>query len=293
MRDLTPGDGAPRVWRAVWLVLAILGFAVLTWLVFTAVFPGIVGWSAYNYVVDRVVEASGWNRNLVRAAAIMLLLPFVWAVGEILRVGLTSRVRDAWNGRSSTLYRKRTAAALLVVYSASFFLVMYLAEGNFSMSGEALRYYAVTPDGIRLFDEPGHDPTYGMELKPITPEIAQSVERARRGLRPQQISHDRVPTLEFFDGNTGRPLVYVLHTGSTYDLFDSAGFHPTLGEPLRPVTPEIAQMVRQQVAAARSDADRRTEDLNECSDPAIVKLAFFGSEQDPTDHLIEQPDGRR
>lgn len=247
-----------RIWRVVGLVLAILGLGILSWIAFAAFFPGWLGWRAYNYAVDSIVNVSGWNRNLVRSVAILLFLPFVWAIGELIRVGLMTRVRDTWTGRHSALYRRRAAAALLVAYASAFFFMMYLAAGNFAMSGEALRYYAVTPQGIRLFDEPGHDPTYGIELKPITPEIAQSIERARTGLKPEPISLARVPSLAFFDGNTGAPRVWFLaRSDGGYDLFSSPGFHPGIGEPLKPITADVVAAVRAYLDELRSASEAR------------------------------------
>src|SRR5690606_5032183 len=100
-----------RFWRAAWLILAIVGVAVAFWLVAAAFLPGVIAWNAYGYVVDRVVDVSGWNRNLVRAIAILLVLPFMWAIGEVIRLGLMSRARDAWRGRNSVGVRKSAAVA--------------------------------------------------------------------------------------------------------------------------------------------------------------------------------------
>ena len=246
------------------LILAIVTLAIFAWLMFTALLPEWLGWSAFSYVVDSIVDASGWDRNLVRAVAILLLLPFIWAVSEVVRIGLGNRLKDAWRGRHSSVYRKRAAAVLLVLYASSFFGVMFLAsrDANFAFSsGEARRFYAQTPEGVRLFPEDGHDPKYGMKLQPVTRDIIESIERARLGLRPDPISPKRIPTLDFFDANTGASLVwYFEKPDGHYDLFSSAGFHPTVGEPLRPVTAEVAQTVRQDAADERAEADRLTNE---------------------------------
>jgi hypothetical protein len=253
------GSGASRVAKAIWIVLAIIAVCVLSWLLFTALFPTALGWSVYRYAVDRIVGVSGWDRLLVHAIAILLLLPFVWAVGEIIRIGLVARVRDAWRGRHPLVYRKRAAATLLVAYTSAFFTVLYVAgrDSNFSFStGEARRFYAVTPEGIRLFSEEGTDPKYGIDLRPITPEIAESVEREQLGLTPEPIPSGQLPTFAYFDGNTGRARAWFFETPTgVYELFSSAGFHPQYGEPLRPVTAHVVDAALAQLATDQAEAE--------------------------------------
>lgn len=251
--------------RVVLLLLAILGLGVLTLMVFTAYFPTWLGMRSFSYVVDSIVDASGWDRNLVRSVAVLFLLPFVWAISEIIRIGIRARIADAWRGEHSVLHRKRVAAVVLVLYISGFFAITYWAgrDANFGFSsGEARRFYAVTPEGIRTFPEDGNDPKYGIKLKPITPEIAESIERARRGLRPEPISRDRWPTLEFFDGVSGNPRVwYYQAPNGSYELFSSPGFHPRVGEPLRPATPQVADAAIRQALNTRGQNDKQRHSI--------------------------------
>lgn len=298
MSQSHPGDR--RGLRLVLLVLAIVTLAILAWLAFTTFFPTWIGWRSFNYVVDSIVDASGWNRNLVRAVAILLLLPFVWAVSEVIRIGLGSRLKDAWRGHHSVLHRKRAAAIVLVLYVSGFFAVTYLAgrEANFAFSsGEARRFYAVTPEGIRTFPEDGNDPKYGIKLQPITPDIVESIERARRGLRPEPVPRERIPTLEFFNGNTGQPRIWYLQTpDGQYDLFYSAGFHLALGLPLRPVTTDVVQAVRRQVADARAGADRRAAEdaaTRVATEEAVRLAADRRAREEAAAHLAAEQTARR
>jgi hypothetical protein len=86
--------------------------------------------------------------------------------------------------------RKRLASASLVVggYLVVCLLVYTVGrETYFNQStGEPLRYYAETPDGIVFSFLPGYDPKWGIERKPYTRETAQELLRRRQALDEQK-----------------------------------------------------------------------------------------------------------
>ena len=239
--------------KAAWTVglLTVLGIVLLFicfWLLFSPWFVLWIGSETFTYVVDNIVNVSGLSPYLVKGVVILALVPFGWAVAELLRFGIWDRIAAVIWGRKSWLPTKRIAAGLIVVYVASYFFAMYFA-GRASYFGHskqgALKYYAVTPEGIRWFDSPGFDPKYGLELRPATPEIVINLERAQRGLVPKRIAVASVADIEFFDTLTGQPRVwYFRDLDGRIELYSSAGRHPAFGDELKPVTKEVVQAIQ-------------------------------------------------
>jgi hypothetical protein len=106
------------------------------------------------------------------------------------------------------------------------------------MKGEVMKYYAITPEGIRFFDSTGFDPKYGIELKAVKPKMIEQYERAKRGMKPKLI--DASKEIEFFDSITGNPKVwYYKNNEGNYEFYDQPGFHPVYWTELQTVTREV------------------------------------------------------
>jgi hypothetical protein len=157
-----------RVFGAVAMVLGIvllvsllrLGLAVY-------LYAAIARWASSQLGVDY------YAAELMGVAFSALIMCFVPGLGSL----IISR-------------RKRLTGASLVVggYLVVCLLVYTVGrETYFNQStGEPLRYYAETPDGIVFSFLPGYDPKWGVERKPYTREAAQELFRRSQALEEQR-----------------------------------------------------------------------------------------------------------
>jgi hypothetical protein len=136
--------------------------------------------------------------------------------------------------------RRRTIGlAGLFVLIVGQSMVLFWANKPFDGTGVAQQCYVVTRDSIRYGQRAGIDPNTGLECKPLTPEIAERVERYSKGQRPRKLSAKDEPV--FFSPSTGNPIIWYSQAKSgLIEIFDLMGFHPETGEELRPITKEIA-----------------------------------------------------
>lgn len=280
---LSAGAGMILVGLAVLVVMiTVLRFSLTPW---TAAVV------AFDFVVDRIGKASGWNSHLVRGVVTLALIPLAFAVREMVR----------FRGAGSN--RRLFAQVVFAIYIAGFYFAMAEAgSGNrWTVDGEVTKWYSITPDGIREFDaalitgaQP-HDPKYGVPLKPVTPDIAASIERARLGIQPNFLKQDDLASLRFFDGATGSALIwFYLRKDGRYDLFDSAGFHPQFNEPLRPITHEVVEdLTRQVAAAAESHQLQLARDATVASANAVEerRLRYLGGQARSNNWLVVSVNG--
>lgn len=117
----------------------------------------------------------------------------------------------------------------------------------FDRSGKAIKCYVLTRDGKVTYGErPGIDPATGRQCRPIKVEILERLKEYETGKRPQRIT-DANPT--FFDPRTGEPIVwYYRSKDNEIEIFDLMGFHPDTGEELIPITKELVEQWKLQVA---------------------------------------------
>lgn len=212
----------------------LLGLIVLILIIFITLaiiipkFPIFVVKRTFNYAVYHIVNVSGLSPWLVKGILVFALMPFYWALLEVSKI--FSR-------------RKKLAKFIIVGYSGLFFLTMFLVSRDtyFQMyDGAPIKYYAITPEGIKFFDSPGYDPKYGIKLQPVNPEIIEKYKKKQLGLIPNKIEITSPENHEYFDRVTGEPKVwYYLDQQGNFELFDGPGFHPVYKEELKPVTKEI------------------------------------------------------
>jgi hypothetical protein len=72
-------------------------------------------------------------------------------------------------------------------------LILYWADKPFDNIGNAQKCYVVTREAVRYGERVGIDPSTGLECKPLTPEIAERVERYAKGDRPKRLSANDKP----------------------------------------------------------------------------------------------------
>ncbi|NIM13456.1 MAG: hypothetical protein GTO45_15185 [Candidatus Aminicenantes bacterium] len=115
-------------------------------------------------------------------------------------------------------------------------------------SGRPLKWYAETPEGIRYFDSKGHDPKYGIKLKPVTPEIIEKHKKQSMNLYPKPIAVTSPEEVEFFDSISGEPKIwYYQDNQGSLEFFDGPGFHPTYNVRLKPVTIDVIHLLKEKI----------------------------------------------
>jgi hypothetical protein len=207
------------------LVAVVVAAAALIWL-FDKVF---IYFYARSYV-EEIAAALGLNKHLATA--------LVWIVFA-LTAFLISCIISFSKRRRSLGY----AGLLTLVIGQG--LILYWADKPFDEKGVAQKCYVVTRDSIKYGERAGIDPGTGLECKPLTPEIAERVERYARGDRPKRLSANQNPV--FFAPGTGSPIVwYFRGKNGAIEIFDLMGYHPETGEELLPVTKEIVEVWKDQ-----------------------------------------------
>jgi len=176
----------------------------------------------YNYVVTRIVNITGMNQWLVKGIVIIALIPLLWVLPHIYR------------GK-----HKKTARAIGFLYVGIFFLALFFLSKDiyFAHSGEeTLKWYALTPDGVKFYDSPGADPVYGITLKPVTPEVIRNLKLLQKGdfrlVEPASVN--------WFNPITGDPQIwYYQYPDGTFEFYDKPGYHPITGDSLKPATKQV------------------------------------------------------
>lgn len=223
--------------RTVKIIIIILG-AFFLFLV-TFLLPKGIFKLTFDYVVWNIIKVSGMSQWLAKGIVILSLIPFLWAVSEIFKIKFRIKIF----GKKLVKSYRKLAGVIIIVYMGIFFLSMYfLSRDSYFAhdSGNPIKWYAETPEGIRFFDTDGYDPVYSTKLKPVTPEIIEKYKRQQMKMYPKQIFLTTLEGVEFFDSITGDPKIwYYQDTDGSFDFFDGPGFHPTYNAELKPVTPDI------------------------------------------------------
>lgn len=185
-------------------------------------------WHVYGGYVDAIADLTGLNRYLVTAGALVMFVPFYIGASMLFSVrALVSR------------WRRYTGVGILLALAVLYNLGLYYATKEMAFAfagGAAQKWYAVTPDGVKLFDRPGVEPAYGIVLKPVTPDVIRSLRLLQKGeFKP--IDPRRAV---FFNPNTGEAQVwYYQYPDGAFEFYDKPGFHPITGTPLTAVTKDV------------------------------------------------------
>lgn len=216
-------DATPRTWTR-WLVLlaTIAAFAIPT-----AIAARYVGlWHIFIGYVDAFSNLTGLNTYLTSVLAAVLFVPFFVGVSWSL----------SW--RSG---RRHIGEAILLTLFICYNLALFFGTqgANFGFAkGETLRWYAVTPDGVQYYDRPGTEPKYGVELRPVTKDVARQLDLMQRGeFKPVDQS---IAIHSLFDPLTGEPQMWFhRYDDGRLEFYDKPGFHPATGKPLEPATNDV------------------------------------------------------
>jgi hypothetical protein len=143
---------------------------------------------------------------------------------------------------------------------------MFLRTGSWMFdpaTGAPTKWFSYVAGNYRLFDHPGFDPIYGLELTPVTPEVARRVEGTTDSTEPD------LPG-PYFDPVTGAPLRwYYRWPDGRIELFTSHGFHPLFGDSLRIIDRSIAEEFHRQ--ASRLRAQERPSGGDSGSDTSVTR----------------------
>lgn len=178
----------------------------------------------YSHFVDSVSNLTGLNKYLVKAGVALMLIPLYIGLKFFFSINKTRR----YIGASILI-------TLLAVYNLS--LYNFTKDLSFAFSeGKALKWYALTPEGVKFFDRSGVEPIYGIILKPVTPEVIRNLKLLQKGeFRP--VDPNKV---QFFNPITGEPQIwYYQYPDGSLEFYDKPGYHPITGEPLKPATKQV------------------------------------------------------
>lgn len=208
----------------------------------------------WSYIVAKIVGVTGISQWLVKGIVILVLIPVLWVIPNLFR----------------SRYRKQATVIGLVYFSIFFLSMFFLSRDvNFAHSNkEALKWYALTPEGVKLYDSPGVDPVYGIKLEPVTPEVIQKLRLLQKGeFKP--IDPENV---QFFNPITGEAQVWFYqYSDGNYEFYDKPGFHPVTGELLKPVTKDIVEKIRfNKISIENRSLTNNTKDTQNTS-PKIIK----------------------
>lgn len=212
------------------LVFAATAFVLFTWWRW-----GHFVKSTIEYVVENLASRSGISTNLLYAIVIIGTIPFFWAVAKYMH-GAWFWLRGL--GPGLRLYRS-PHGMIIVAYVGLFFLAKFYV----SRDSLAYKYCAVTPEGIKVFDERVKDPVYGIQAEPCSFQQIVEIRRAKNpGLGPQRIMVGDARTFAFFDPVTHNPRVwYYKSPDGNYEFFDRGGFDPNTDAPLREMDKEARE----------------------------------------------------
>jgi hypothetical protein len=238
--------------KKIWLIIAaIVVVAIFISMAFIPFEISIIK-EVYSYVVDEVVSVTGLSQTLVRGIVILLLLPLLWIIPVLVKRRHNYN-KFAWAG--------------VMVYVAVFFLsIFYFSQSIYFRHDKkaTLKWYALTPDGVKYYDTPGIDPVYGIELKPLTPDVVRKLKLLEKGdfkpIDPEKVS--------LFNPITGEPQAWYSRTASNvYEFYDKPGYHPRSGVPLLPVTKEVYSewMNSKSIVAADKHVDSSANIVQETS----------------------------
>lgn len=209
-----------------WLKVGIiLGVLLLFFIPTLIVMRYVVISSLYSHFVNSIYGLTGLNKYLVKAGVALMFIPFI--------IGLKFCF-------SINRLRRNFGILILAILFVSYNLSLYhfTKKPYFSFSeGKVLKWYALTPEGVRYFDGPGFEPVYGIPLKQVTPDLVPKLKPLERGdFNPINPSEGTA----WFNPITGESQIwYYKYPDGNFDFFNKPGYHPITGEPLTPVTKQI------------------------------------------------------
>jgi len=218
----------------------------------------------HHYAVSKIVENSGLNQWLIKGIVIIALIPLLWVLPAM------------YIGKY-----KKAARAIGLIYLGAFFLTLYFVNKDiyFSHSGRdrpPLKWYAITPEGVRYYDGPGVDTTYGIPLKPVTPDIIKKL----RMWESKNIKLLDPHKTTFFNPITGEPQAwYYRDSEGSFEFYDKDAFHPTTGEKLKPITKEVILEWKEYDRKIKEKVEQSKQKTTERKEEQKIDQSTFGEQK--------------
>lgn len=187
----------------------------------------------YSYFVDSIANLTGINLYLIRACLLVLLLPFLYGMRLFFSLNRTKR---------------RIGTAILTALAVGHNIGLYFAtrQVSFTAKGEALKYFALTPEGVKYSDRPGVESVYGVQFKPVTPEVARNLRLLEKG----DFKLVDPGGTQWFNPITGHAqLWYYRYPDGILEFYAKPGRHPFTNDPLMEVTKDLYMEWRERAKA--------------------------------------------
>jgi hypothetical protein len=217
------------------VVLALLSIVLLamtvmrygSWLIF---FP------LFSYISQTIFRDTGFNLWLVKGFSVFATMLFMWLFRWVV----------------SRNPRRRLGAQIALASMLGF---AYLGMGLYAPremffsydTGAPTRWYAQTPEGIRMFDGPGYDPKYGVPLQPVTAAVVAQYMAQSSGVGLEASDRDRVMLI-----NASRSMDDRDYSGALDELLKAAPSEAR-AQLLRRVAREAGATGRYDVATRAAD----------------------------------------
>lgn len=149
-------------------------------------------------------------------------------------------------GRLTPLAGMAVGTALLAYWTLSQYATVPM-----SPQGRINQKYAIVDGRCEFFDVGGAvDPRTGKALRVVTADVLQACAARKNGKAPKAVDASHPEAVEWFDRVLGYANVYyAVRPNGSRAYFDAPGADPLTGQPLEPVTAEVA------TAAVRLAAD--------------------------------------
>jgi len=239
-------DSLMKIFKPVGITIIVIACISLVLFFVFSVPPDIyVILKIYDHIVSKFVNVSGLNQWLVKGVVIIALIPLLWVLPRV------------YFGKRKS---KKIARAIGLIYIGVFFLTLYFVSKDlyFAHSGkDTLKWYALTPEGVRYYDSPGVDTIYGMPLKPVTPEVIRNLKLWEN----KNINLVDPQKATLFNPITGEHQVwYYLYPDGTFEFYDKPGYHPITGDPLKAITKEVYFEWKDKIKAKEDSVKIREEE---------------------------------
>jgi hypothetical protein len=209
------------------VVLFVPTLIALKWVAITEI---------YSYFVRSIANVTGINLYLVKAGVLVALVPFFYGLKLFFSFSKTKR---------------RTGAAILTTLAIGYNIGLYFAtrQAFFTAKGETIRYFALTPEGVKYSDRPGVEPVYGVPFKPVTPDLARNLKLLEKG-DFRTVDPARAV---WFNPITGQAqLWYYQYPDGALEFYDKPGYHPFTNDPLKEVTKQVYLEWREKAKATQT-----------------------------------------
>jgi len=178
----------------------------------------------YHHFVTTLSNLTGINQYLINAGVVLLMVPLYFGIRMFFSLN-----------RQRRLIGISLLAVFLILYNIGLYQLTKDVQFSFS-DGRTMKWYALTPEGVKFYDRSGVEPGYGIQLKPVTPEVIRHLKLIEK-VEFNPVDPEKAI---WFNPTTGDPQIwYYQSAGGIFEFFNKPGYHPLTGETLKPVNKQI------------------------------------------------------